>query len=501
MKKSAYLIIFLALFSVYSFYSVSALNQPESIDLLDKYYSAFAEKDVDKYLGTQFLFHLDENQLADKKEKVNTILKNVDVLSYTIDSFRIVGNEKDIYVASYVVNAKIGQIVDGKPQVLEYKKPMIALLTTIGDTPMIMRVMPAEMYDLQLSISESTGLTSGYTIEETKKSITTNIFNGIKGMFSKVKEMIAPMPSTCGNLKCDDKETKSNCAQDCRTLTYNPKCGDGVCSEEESSNSCPYDCTKIIPVNETKIETPKEENKTELKEENKTLIICGDKICNSQLNETCSSCPTDCGCTTGDCIKNKCVVEETENCTSKESYKCYNDDVWYYDSCNVKETKKESCSNGCTGTTCNPVEITPNTTTTTFRSGSAILPSFNGGPEGSYETIPYSTFDFIRGRTYDLAESNDNAVSMLFGKSGDLGTACNGYDCPILKKETSLTFDNMNSHPGEEGSDPHAYPSVGDRYWVLMLEDNSRYGKIEIIELQGTAGSYSGIKFNWAFYP
>jgi alkaline phosphatase len=59
-------------------------------------------------------------------------------------------------------------------------------------------------------------------------------------------------------------------------------------------------------------------------------------------------------CTKG-CIDGHCI---TETCISNSFYSCYNNNVYWYDSCNVRENIKEQCSYGCTGNTCNV--CTPN---------------------------------------------------------------------------------------------------------------------------------------------
>jgi len=48
------------------------------------------------------------------------------------------------------------------------------------------------------------------------------------------------------------------------------------------------------------------------------------------------------------------VCESAPSCTSHDSYKCYNNDVYWYDSCGGKEEKKTECGDdGCSGRECN----------------------------------------------------------------------------------------------------------------------------------------------------
>lgn len=50
------------------------------------------------------------------------------------------------------------------------------------------------------------------------------------------------------------------------------------------------------------------------------------------------------------CENAKCV----EDCDSHDSKKCYNDDVYWYDSCGDREEKYADCDYGCTSGKCNP---------------------------------------------------------------------------------------------------------------------------------------------------
>jgi uncharacterized protein YjhX (UPF0386 family) len=569
--------LFIAMLLVLALPGAYAANEQDYINALDVYYSSFAQKDIDRYLDAQFLDHLDAQPISDKRENVLGMFKTIDILSYTIDKFKVEEDGSGVGVATYVVTTRIGQVIEGKPETIEYTNSMTAVIADIEGKKKIMVVMPTELFDLSMNAVDSQLV---FELEPVKQE--EGIFSIVKSFFSKVIEMVAPKPKSCGNYVCDAKENVRNCAEDCRKLVFAPECGNQVCSLQETYETCPYDCAPTENLNNSK------QNKTVVNESKKeyptteeklpVIAACGDSKCDKGMNESCSNCVKDCGCKEGECtagecsipvctpkatIKcynndewyyNSCGVKETKKtacdngcenttckviaCTSKAKAKCYNNDVWYYNSCNIKETRKMKCDNGCENATCKAPACTAKASIrcyngdvwyynscdlketkkencdngcedskcieeeesdVSFRTGTATLPSFNSGED--YTTIPYSTFDFTRGRTIEAStEANDNDVRMLFGKAGDLGTACNGYVCPMLKKETSLAFDNMNSHPGGDG-DPHAQPSPGDRYWVLMIDDNSKYGKIEIIELQGGSDSYTGIKFKWAFYP
>lgn len=63
------------------------------------------------------------------------------------------------------------------------------------------------------------------------------------------------------------------------------KCGDGICTDDESCNSCPEDCGGCIS--------------------------CGDNVCS--LGETCENCPNDCGT----CTASTNPIENNNNTMSK----------------------------------------------------------------------------------------------------------------------------------------------------------------------------------------
>jgi hypothetical protein len=67
--------------------------------------------------------------------------------------------------------------------------------------------------------------------------------------------------------------------------------------------------------------------------------ICGNRECGSYGD--CPSCGTCEGCE--DCVNNYCYA------SAHDSFECHDGDIWWYDSCNDRETIKEHCDNGCDG--------------------------------------------------------------------------------------------------------------------------------------------------------
>lgn len=76
-------------------------------------------------------------------------------------------------------------------------------------------------------------------------------------------------------------------------------CGDGICQTNEDYQNCPQDC--------------------------KQEWFCGDGTC--QTNETYQTCPQDC----------------KQICNPHASFSCYSNDVYWFDSCNQREEKKQEC--------------------------------------------------------------------------------------------------------------------------------------------------------------
>ena len=105
--------------------------------------------------------------------------------------------------------------------------------------------------------------------------------------------------STCGNGVCDPTETHTNCPIDCQMIF----CGDGICEIKlgdpvtyaESFTNCPYDCKTPFVCGNGKCENY--ENPISCPEDCKTSNPsgCGNGKCESELGETSTSCPKDCG--------------------------------------------------------------------------------------------------------------------------------------------------------------------------------------------------------------
>ncbi len=74
-----------------------------------------------------------------------------------------------------------------------------------------------------------------------------------------------------------------------------------------------------------------------------------EKYCddNGEIKAETVECPEGYECSDGMCLGLK-----IEECSSHNEYKCYSAHVYWYNSCGVKEEKKEYCEYGCEGTEC-----------------------------------------------------------------------------------------------------------------------------------------------------
>ncbi|GIL87790.1 hypothetical protein Vretimale_13108 [Volvox reticuliferus] len=103
----------------------------------------------------------------------------------------------------------------------------------------------------------------------------------------------SPPKPACGDNICNGNETCADCPRDCGFCAV---CGDGVCSGGETCRSCFQDCFKLL---------------------NGVRTCCGDTVCSPGDNETCSTCPRDCGaCPT---CNNNGICE-----SARYSETCYN---------------------------------------------------------------------------------------------------------------------------------------------------------------------------------
>ena len=132
--------------------------------------------------------------------------------------------------------------------------------------------------------------------------------------------------TTCDDLECGDDGCGGECG-DCEEhyscsdgeCVYVPWCGDNECTGDESCESCPTDCG----------------------------ICCGDGVCSDGYGEDCSTCPADCACTgCGEtCAAGNCVF------TACDGVECGDDGCG--GSCGTCSVCGETCVNGsCEFTAC-----------------------------------------------------------------------------------------------------------------------------------------------------
>jgi hypothetical protein len=121
---------------------------------------------------------------------------------------------------------------------------------------------------------------------------------------SGLPDGVTPPPPSCGNGKCDNGETCSNCPIDCG---FCMGCGDGTCQPTENCLNCPQDCGSCPLCGDGKCENPPE-NCVNCPQDCGECASCGDGKCNGA--ETCFNCPQDCGTCPG-CGDGTCGPDET----------------------------------------------------------------------------------------------------------------------------------------------------------------------------------------------
>ncbi|MDD5145870.1 MAG: PKD domain-containing protein [Candidatus Pacebacteria bacterium] len=146
----------------------------------------------------------------------------------------------------------------------------------------------------------------------------------------------------CGDGTCDSNcnENHSNCSLDCKVSNSCSSfyCGDGVCDSNcgENSYSCQLDCGPA-PAKCTNTCSPV--NKKECAGVN-SFRTCGDYNLDG-CNEWSSPqyCSYDQTCQNGTCITN--IINQ---CSRHASLKCYDNDIYWYDSCGNQQEKYQECS-------------------------------------------------------------------------------------------------------------------------------------------------------------
>jgi hypothetical protein len=145
-------------------------------------------------------------------------------------------------------------------------------------------------------VPDPNSMFSGETIEVflNGTSVATYVFE--TGQTTRLDLFLGDAPF-CGDGICNLDEDAESCQEDCGT---GPVCGDAVCDPEEDCESCEEDCGECVPICGDEVCDGEEDNATCPEDCPPTGPYCGDTVCNSDVGETCSSCPGDCGaCSTG----------------------------------------------------------------------------------------------------------------------------------------------------------------------------------------------------------
>lgn len=129
------------------------------------------------------------------------------------------------------------------------------------------------------------------------------------------------------------------------------------------------------------------------------------------------------------CSDGKCFV----SCTTHNSEKCYDNDVYWYDSCGNKEDKKEDCVNGCLNNKCNSAPECSLTKAYWSKESAKENDEVKLIVEGSNcdgKTVEFRIFE------YDPWSRDGSFPSLLQGV---------GDDEPVEKNPTSVSFSGNNA--------------------------------------------------------
>lgn len=150
--------------------------------------------------------------------------------------------------------------------------------------------------------------------------------------------------ASCGNAKVEEIINCGTGEGSCSPTCIGKECGSDGCD-----GSCPPGCEGEEFCDEGTCELPPEgcgDNSCDSGEdcwncEEDCGDCCGDGSCDLEYDENCETCLTDCGCGLGYvCEDGECV----EECISHSYTQCYDNDIYWYDSCDVREEPfKEDC--------------------------------------------------------------------------------------------------------------------------------------------------------------
>ncbi len=134
----------------------------------------------------------------------------------------------------------------------------------------------------------------------------------------------------CNDSQCDDKTCDPNkkcIAKNCTTY-----CNNTICELNENCTSCPTDCTcnRFIPAGSQRCEA------------GACVTFCRNRICDG--TETCTTCPDDCGA----CLPENCtngIDDDSDNKTDCADPNCIDKECGYKQKC-INYTCKTYCGNG-----------------------------------------------------------------------------------------------------------------------------------------------------------
>lgn len=169
--------------------------------------------------------------------------------------------------------------------------------------------------------------TAGMNIEQMQQMIVK-----LQEQIAYIVQLLAKQKAICGNQVCETAkgETKNNCLADCKA---SPKCDNGRCEIGETPSTCPQDCF----MGKNTSSCTNQCSSPDLKQcWGNGYQTCGNYDSDACLEwSTTNSCPSNQNCQNGNCVA---------ICNANSYKSCYNGDVYWYDSCNVRGSLYDDCA-------------------------------------------------------------------------------------------------------------------------------------------------------------
>lgn len=204
------MIIFIFTFILLINMSLAYASAEDDVKLaVENYYFAFISENMDSYLDTQIIEHLDEQTLEERKNIINSMWLSFDT-SFRADEFTSITIDDEVAIASYILGSTITETETGEQ--FSYELEFTALLFLTENGWKVFRAMPSVQFNLDTMfdmLEEQEAVTEIYSkgqTEETledeliKEEIISQMDTKIKcePTFEKIKDLDVQMPDITG---------------------------------------------------------------------------------------------------------------------------------------------------------------------------------------------------------------------------------------------------------------------------------------------------------------